>query len=74
MIYRLCEAKFLSEKATGVGHDSYVAVLQSGGTERIIYTEQLEEVRRIWETEGRSKIPPLALKAIEEELKKGRTR
>jgi hypothetical protein len=74
VIYRVCEAKFLFETSVGVGRDTYVSVLEEDGTERIIFSKQLEGVRKIWENKGRPKTSRSALTLIKKELARAKRR
>jgi len=70
MIYRLCEAKFRSEKASGVGRYTIVQILAPDGTCASAAVERIEELRRIWRTDGSPPPPEKARKLIAEGFRK----
>ena len=54
-LYHVCEAKFMAEKAAGVGQTSSVLLLEpEGRAEELL---KLKEIRDIWELEGKPRIP-----------------
>jgi hypothetical protein len=64
LIYRVCEAKFLGEKAPGVGKRSFVDVIAPDGTHQGLFPEFVEPLKAIWKKEGSPPIPPAARLAI----------
>ncbi|MFI5365575.1 MAG: hypothetical protein ACHQ4J_08130 [Candidatus Binatia bacterium] len=68
LAYRLCEAKFLAEPASGVGAKTFVIVIAPDGTHQVMYPEHVEELRGIWKREGRPSIPTSAIAKIQERL------
>lgn len=66
--YRLCEAKFLGEAALGVGKHTFLVEIDQAGQHRAIFSEQLAAVRKIWQREGRPKVPRRAAEVIRDRL------
>ncbi len=64
-IYRLLDAKISSETARDVGKTTYVIVLGSDGTFRLMKQPVIEKLREIWLEEQRQPDPSEALDMIE---------
>jgi hypothetical protein len=56
-IYRVCAAKFMAETALGVGRNTVVCGFHANGDRFVLDDERVAKVRRLWETDGRPKIP-----------------
>jgi hypothetical protein len=56
LIYRICEAKFLGESASGVGERTFVDIVAPDGTHKGLSPELVEPIREIWKARG---IPPV---------------
>ena len=72
-IYRVCAAKFMAEKALGVGKETMVLCLRNDGRKKWIFKRAIKPIRALWEKQGRPRIPPetamaKALTRINEEL------
>jgi len=57
LIYRICEAKFLSESALGVGRRTVVLTIAPDGSHKGLYPEFVEPIREIWLRQGRPPVP-----------------
>jgi hypothetical protein len=57
LIYRICEAKFLSESALGVGKRTVVLIVAPDGSHKGLYPEFVEPIREIWLRQGRPPVP-----------------
>lgn len=56
-IYRVCAAKFMAEKAIGVGTDTMVLCMRNDGRTKWIFQTAVEPIRRLWESEGQPRVP-----------------
>lgn len=57
-LYHVCEAKFMSESAQGVGKDTLGVILQShGGTIFLGGGDEMEKIRKIWKKHGQPTLP-----------------
>ena len=56
-IYRVCEAKFNSESAVGIGKGTNIALLRPDGTRLTVPQKRIDELREIWK-KTRVTIPP----------------
>jgi hypothetical protein len=56
-IYQACSAKFMSERALGVGHQTLVVCLREDGSTCWIFGRGLDRIRKLWESEGRPRVP-----------------
>jgi hypothetical protein len=63
MIYRILEAKFTSETATGVGKRTTLATI-GHGTERKMSDNDVDAIRAVWDTMLREPTPTDALNLI----------
>lgn len=73
VLYHICEAKFMAESAIGVGRHTTVRVLTHDSKEwdHSELTEDLiDNIRRVWEFEGKPRVPQLAISKLEETLAK----
>jgi 20S proteasome alpha/beta subunit len=69
MIYRVCEAKFIGEAASGVGERTYIVTLDKTGAHRgVKFPKQVEPIRAAWNTHGKPPIPAEALEAIRSQV------
>lgn len=68
MVYRLCEAKFTSETATGVGRSTAVHVTFYHGIREFLRPIHLEQLRHIWETQRAISVPIEAAEIIQKAL------
>jgi hypothetical protein len=66
-VYRLLDAKFSSETAREVGKATYVIILQSDGTFKLMKQPIIEQIREIWLEEQKVPDPSEALGIIDEE-------
>lgn len=64
LVYRLCEAKFVSEAAPSVGKRTLVWLLHKDGSHSMFPPEEVEKLRQISQQE-RFKVPPEAVKIAE---------
>lgn len=64
-VYRLLEAKFVSETATHVGESTTMLVLAANGTWGEITESEIKKVRAIWQKERAKSIPSAAKAEIE---------
>lgn len=65
LVYRLCEAKFTSETANGVGRSTSIAVMFLNGVLEILRPVHIEQLRHIWEEQRATPIPAEALDIID---------
>lgn len=56
-IYRACAAKFMAEKAPGVGKATVVLCLNEDGKTRWIFKRHIDPIRKLWESDGQPRIP-----------------
>lgn len=68
LIYRVCEAKFVAESAPGVGKKTFVVVVKPDGKHEAIFPEGVEEIRRVYEAEGKPPVSSAARAAIASNL------
>ena len=65
-VYRLLEAKFSAETATGVGKTTTVAIRNREGLVSLLTRSEIEEIRKIWlEEVANQPDPPTAIAIIE---------
>jgi hypothetical protein len=64
MAYRLLEAKFSSETASGVGKTTTVTVKRRNQQDIVIWPDVVEKIRAVWENSMRSPEPPQALELL----------
>lgn len=64
-VYRLLEAKFVSERASGVGRETRLITVNKIGSHHVMPTSTVELIRRIWEKTQNEPSPTDALAAIE---------
>jgi hypothetical protein len=65
-IYRLLEAKFAAETASGVGKTTTVALRNREGRVALLPRNEIEEIRAIWKKDVADvPSPPAALKLLE---------
>lgn len=64
LVYRLCEAKFCAETASGVGKSTNVLLIDDAGSHRHLPTSSVRKIREIWESARASPGPPEALHEI----------
>jgi hypothetical protein len=66
LVYRVCEAKFLSESALGVGKRTIINIVDSDGKHEGLFPELVDKVRNIWSQKGRPPIPDEGLRVIQQ--------
>jgi hypothetical protein len=66
-IYQVCAAKFMAERAPGVGKHTLVLCLRDDGQTKWIFKSHIKQIRDFWEEHGRPKTPEKA--AIDTVLK-----
>lgn len=64
IVYRLLDAKFSSETASGVGRKTHVVIMGRGGKTGYLREEEIEKLRSIWEQHTRAPEPENALNLI----------
>jgi ATP-dependent protease HslVU (ClpYQ) peptidase subunit len=70
IIYKLLEAKFRGESAAGVGKKTVLMVLNHpSGQVEIIFNDECQKIRGVWEAKGRPTIPPEAIQSIKDSIK-----
>jgi len=62
--YRVCEAKFVSEIAPGVGELTIGFILRPDGETIVLAPDELAKVKSLWKRKGRPKIPSGAAEEI----------
>jgi hypothetical protein len=67
-IYNVCSAKFMAEKAIGVGAETLFYVKSSGSDAFVSPFLLLHEIRNAWETEGKPKIPNEIVSRIQQHI------
>lgn len=67
IIYRVLEAKFLSEAAPGVGKSTFVNTLDQQGKIQCIFSTETEKMRKLWESNKRP-VPARAKETIKKIL------
>jgi hypothetical protein len=68
-IYHVCEAKFMAEKAPGVGKESFVIVMNQKSGFRWYPASHVAAIRDVWEKFGRPSRPAQAVNLIEAVIK-----
>ena len=68
LIYRLCEAKFTSETATGVGRKTMLLVLSANGVVSLLDPVCIENLRLEWEYARKQEISPHTVQIIKDGL------
>ncbi|HEV3243819.1 MAG TPA: hypothetical protein VGZ31_05355 [Chthoniobacterales bacterium] len=63
-IYRVSEAKFLGQKAPGVGKQTFVSVLGSDGKWNGIGPRNMDKIQKLWEEKGQPPVPDEAVGLI----------
>lgn len=71
LVYRLCEAKFTSETAHGVGRETTLMVLYRNGLAGVIEPGFVENLRQQWELQRKEKISTYLAENIRGALTKG---
>jgi hypothetical protein len=66
LIYRVCEAKFLSESALGVGKRTVVLTIAPDGSYEGLWPNLVEPIKEIWEQQGRPPVPQNACVIIKD--------
>ncbi len=72
VLYHACEAKFMAESADGVGKHTRVKVAM-GGRKMDPYEldhDGINQIRMVWERDGRPRLPPDIIAALDRELMK----
>jgi hypothetical protein len=65
VVYRLLEAKFSSETASGVGRSTRLVIVNRQGEQTEMDEEEIELIRRAWEETLKQPDPPAAVEIIE---------
>lgn len=68
LVYRVCEAKFQSERAPGVGRRTIVLVLGRGGRAQWMHPDRVDLLRKVWEPRSRPSVPKRALDLLRTNL------
>jgi len=68
-VYRLCEAKFVAETASGVGRATTVSVMAQDGRVVVFPDADISAIRSIWEKERKQDVPYDADDILEKTLK-----
>jgi hypothetical protein len=63
-IYNVCAAKFFSERAAGVGKETWFFIKESGSDGLVSPMFFLDEIRKGWENEGKPRIPQNTVKQL----------
>ncbi|HXA19925.1 MAG TPA: hypothetical protein VN380_23300 [Thermoanaerobaculia bacterium] len=71
-VYRTCAAKFAAEAAPGVGRETHVMVTDPL-MQKWAMIFGVDDLRKIWQTEGQPRFPPAAKRTIYRDLKPMRT-
>jgi hypothetical protein len=69
LVYRLLEAKFRVEAASGVGRRTFLTVMDATGNCRQMTSEECDAIRAIWEMKGKPPVPDSAKNLIDGLLK-----
>lgn len=69
IIYRLLEAKFRGEAASGVGRKTFLTVMDATGACKQMISDECDHIRAIWEVKGKPPVPDSAKKLIDDLLK-----
>jgi hypothetical protein len=64
-IYQVCEAKFMAEKAVGVGRITLMSVRRFGQTDKSVYEHNIDVIRESWDAYGKPRIPRGILQQID---------
>ena len=64
-IYHVCEAKFMAEKAPGVGKETFILVMNKKNGFAWYPAKEVDTVREFWYRFGRPSRPPQAIEAIQ---------
>jgi 20S proteasome alpha/beta subunit len=59
-VYSVCAAKFMAEasRAPGIGKTTIVLCMLPSGRTKWIFKRQIEIIRKLWEEQGRPRVPP----------------
>src|SRR5271170_133168 len=68
LIYRLCEAKFAAETASGVGKETAMMVLYQNGSVKVVPPSLINTIRSFWEHERKAEVPYVAAEMIKKTL------
>jgi hypothetical protein len=71
LVYRLCEAKFTSETAHGVGRETTLTVLNRNGYESGVQPGLVENLRQQWEMQRKAEISTYLAENIRSAIIKG---
>lgn len=64
-IYHICEAKFMAERAPGIGKESFIFVYNKENGFVWYPAKEVDKVRECWEKFGRPSRPPQAIAELE---------
>jgi hypothetical protein len=76
-LYRVCEAKFLSESAAGVGERAIALIKRPTDGYWPILPRYIQEIRKYWESNGKPSIPndaPLTMKNVMDKIRAERAK
>lgn len=68
-IYNVCAAKYMAERASGVGRKTFLFVKTQGRGFFVTKTGMEERIREAWEKSGKLRVPDGVVKMIEDDLK-----
>lgn len=63
-IYHSLAAKFMAEAAPHVGKATFMIVFKQNGTVALFFPPQIDQIRTLWDAEGKPRVPPDAPKII----------
>lgn len=64
VIYRLLEAKFVSETASGVGNSTTLVIIKPHGMHQEMSDNDIEKIKTIWKRTQKEPIPSDAMTVI----------
>lgn len=70
-IYNVCAAKFMGEKAEGVGRETFFFIREKGSSAVILPYFLIPLLRDYWEKEGKPRIPQTAVQKVESCIRDG---
>lgn len=72
-IYRSLAAKFMAETSPYVGKETFVLILSADGSDTVLYPPAVDQVRGLWEREGKPRTPQDAESTAKRLLSSART-
>jgi hypothetical protein len=70
IVYNLCAAKFAAESASGVGRTTTVLVIPRDDRGSVLFSDDVDQIRRIWTKRGKPPVPKAAETLVEQKLMK----